>query len=240
MRIDKFLSEMGAATRKETAQAARRGAIKINGEVCRAPDRHIDPEKDTVSYYESIIPYKRFRYIMLNKPEGYVSATEDGISPTVLELLPEEYSRFNLFPCGRLDKNTVGLMLLTDDGELAHRLLSPKRHVSKVYEYKSKFPLSDENRKMLEEGVTLDDGYETLPSHIELDDGAMSGRITLTEGKYHQIKRMFEAVGNKITALERIRFGPLSLDASLGRGEWRELTEAEIRALEAHAGKGQT
>ena len=168
---------------------------------------------------------------MLNKPEGYVSATEDGKYPTVLELLPEEYSAFELFPCGRLDKNTLGLMLITDDGELAHYLLSPKRHVSKKYYFKSKFAIDKEDKDRLEKGVALDDGYETKPAVIELVGEGNEGYITLTEGKYHQIKRMLDAVGNKITYLERVTFGPLSLDPDLERGEWRELTEDEIAAL---------
>lgn len=223
---------MGVASRKETAQAARKGAVRVNGEICREPDMHIDPEKDEISFFDRIIRYEKYRYIMLNKPDGYVSATEDGDAPTVLELLPDEYKKFDLFPCGRLDKHTLGLMLITDNGELAHRLLSPKHHVSKTYAYESKFPLSEADRVRLEAGVTLDDGYETLPAKIELDEGASSGKITLTEGKYHQIKRMFEAVGNKITALERISFGPLVLDPELERGEWRHLTADEISALE--------
>jgi len=234
VRIDKFLSTMGIATRSESSSAARKGGIVVNGTPCRDASKHIDPEKDVIIYCGREVTYKKYRYIMLNKPDGYVSATEDGKDPTVLELLPAEYRKFNLFPCGRLDKNTLGLMLITDNGELAHRLLSPKHHVKKTYAYKSKFPLSEEDRILLEAGVTLDDGYETKPAQIELDEGRASGRITLIEGKYHQIKRMFDAVKNKITYLERISFGPLTLDASLKRGEWRELTDEETRALEEY------
>lgn len=235
MRLDKFLSSMGIASRSEVSAAARRGAITVDGVVCRDASTHIDPDRSAVVFCGRSVTYKKYRYIMLNKPEGYVSATEDGKDPTVLDLLPEEYKKFNLFPCGRLDKNTLGLMLITDNGELSHRLLSPKRHVKKTYVYRSKFPITDEEKELLESGVTLDDGYETKPSLIELDSGKDSGKITLTEGKYHQIKRMFESVNNKIIYLERIAFGPLVLDASLGRGEWRELDENEIKALEEHA-----
>ena len=231
MRIDKFLSEMGIATRKEAASAAKRGGVLINGVPQKDTAKHIDPELDEVIYLGRKIEYAKFRYIMLNKPEGYVSATEDGRDPTVLELLPPEYMNFNLFPCGRLDKNTLGLMLITDDGELSHRLLSPKRHVDKKYYFHSKFPLSEEDASRLETGVILDDGYETKPSKIELLGGGNEGYITLTEGKYHQIKRMLDSVGNKITYLERVTFGPLSLDPSLERGEWRPLTDDEITAL---------
>ena len=170
---------------------------------------------------------------MLNKPEGYVSATEDGREKTVLDLLTGDAVRPGLFPCGRLDKNTLGLMLITDDGELAHKLLAPKSHVSKTYRFRSKFPISLADAERFEGGVTLEDGYVTLPAKIELDEDATGGYITLTEGKYHQIKRMLEAIDNKITYLERITFGNLVLDKSLERGEWRYLTEEEIVGLRA-------
>ncbi len=233
MRLDKFLSNMGIATRSESGKAAKRGGITLNGVLCPRADIQINPDSDVVSYFGKVIKYQQFRYIMLNKPEGYVSATEDGRDKTVLELLPDEYRKFNLFPCGRLDKYTVGLMLLTDDGELAHKLLSPKHHVSKKYGYQSELPLSDADKKHLEEGTVIDGGYKTKPSVIELFDDRKSGTITLTEGKYHQIKQMFDSVKNKITFLERITFGPLSLDENLARGEWRELTDDEVAALRA-------
>ena len=171
----------------------------------------------------------------MNKPVGVVSATEDGREKTVLDLLPAELQRLELFPCGRLDKNTEGLMLLTDNGSLAHYLLSPKRHVSKKYRFESKFPLTEEKRAELEGGVDIG-GYLTKPCQVEITDGG--GYITLTEGKYHQIKLMLDAVGNKVTALERLTFGPLSLDPSLGRGEWRYLTPEEIRSIEILAPDG--
>jgi 16S rRNA pseudouridine516 synthase len=170
---------------------------------------------------------------MLNKPEGFVSATEDGRDPTVLTLLPQELQRIGLFPCGRLDKYTLGLMLLTNDGELSHRLLSPRHHVEKRYAYTCKFPLSSEDMSILEAGVELEDGYLTKPARIIAEPQTLGGIIVLTEGKYHQIKRMFDAVGNKIRSLERITFGPLSLDPSLERGDWRYLTDEETALLKA-------
>ena len=173
-------------------------------------------------------------YIMLNKPEGYVSATEDGKDRTVLDLLPDGVRNDRMFPCGRLDKNTLGLMLITDNGELSHRLLAPKSHVDKKYRFKSRDAIDPEDAKRFEGGLTLEDGYVTLPARIELDGDGMGGIITLTEGKYHQIKRMLSALDNKITYLERLTFGPLTLDSSLKRGEWRYLTEDEIAALEKH------
>ena len=171
---------------------------------------------------------------MLNKPEGYVSATEDAREKTVLELLPENLRTLGLFPCGRLDKNTVGLMLLTNNGDLGHKLLSPRYHVSKKYRYTAKFPLSAEDIQHLEQGISILDGYVTLPAKLYPDEDLSSGEIEITEGKYHQIKLMFEAVGNKITFLERITFGPLRKDETLSRGEWRELTDAEVASLEDH------
>lgn len=234
MRIDKFLSNMGVATRSESSKAARGGLILVNGVAVKKADVHIDPEKDEIIFCGRKIEYRKYTYILMNKPDGVVSATEDGRDKTVIDLLPEELQKLNLFPCGRLDKHTLGLVMLTDDGDLAHRLLSPKHHVKKKYFFESKFPLTDEEISYLERGATLEDGYVTKPSEIELLSDRKSGYITLVEGKYHQIKRMLEAVNNKITYLERITFGPLSLDKSLQRGEWRFLTDNEIKELEEH------
>ena len=234
MRIDKFLSNMGIASRTESSKAARGGAIFVNGVPVKKADVHIDPEKDVITYCGRKIEYRKYTYILMNKPDGVVSATEDGRDKTVIDLLPEELQKLNLFPCGRLDKHTLGLVMLTDDGDLAHRLLSPKHHVKKKYRFECKFPLTDEEISYLEKGATLEDGYITKPSEIELDADKKSGYITLVEGKYHQIKRMLESVNNKITYLERITFGPLTLDENLARGEWRFLTEHEIKKLEEH------
>ena len=234
MRIDKFLSNMGVATRTESSKAARQGGILVNGATVKKADIHIDPEKDVVTYLGRRIEYRKYTYILMNKPDGVVSATEDGRDKTVIDLLPEELQKLNLFPCGRLDKHTLGLVMLTDDGDLAHRLLSPKHHVKKKYYFESKFPLNEDEISYLEKGATLEDGYVTKPSEIELFENKKSGHITLVEGKYHQIKRMLESVNNKITYLERITFGPLVLDENLERGEWRFLTENEIKGLEEH------
>ena len=232
MRLDKFLSSSGTASRSETLRAVRSGNVTVNGTAAKKSDMQIDPDKDIITYFGKTISYRKYVYVMLNKPEGYVSATEDGRDPTVLELLPEELQKRNLFPCGRLDKNTVGLMLLTDNGTLSHFLLSPKRHVSKKYRFVSKFPITEETKEKLEAGVDIG-GYVTKPCEVEItEDG---GYITLTEGKYHQIKLMLDAVGNKVRELERITFGPLTLDETLSRGEWRYLNENEIKLLEAHA-----
>ena len=227
MRIDKILTTVGAASRTDAAKAAKRGEISVNGAVVRRADIHIDPEKDVLVFRGEKIVYKEFVYLLLNKPEGYVSATDDPREKTVLDLVPEKYAKLGLFPCGRLDKNTLGLVILTNDGEGAHRVLSPKHHVEKKYRFECEREVSEADSARLKNGITLDDGYVTKDAKLTLDEGARSGIITLTEGKYHQIKRMFAAVDNKITYLERISFGGITLDNSLKRGEWRELTPEE-------------
>lgn len=231
MRIDKLLSDMGLASRKESSAAARRGAITVNGTAVKDASRHIDPERDEVTYLGRRVEYRRYVYIMLNKPEGYVSATEDSRLPVVTELLSEEYRRMELFPVGRLDRDTVGLMLLTNNGPLAHKLLSPKHHVSKKYYFRCAEPLAEGVERRFADRITLADGYECLPAEIVLDPDRRGGVITLTEGKYHQIKRMIAACGSRVTFLERTVFGDISLDGTLARGEWRPLTDAEIASL---------
>ncbi len=235
MRLDKFLVATRCCSRSEAKKHARKGAVTVNGVAAKTSDMNIDENNDRVAFCGREIVYRRFTYVMLNKPEGVVSATEDGRDVTVLDLLPADVRTRGMFPCGRLDKNTLGLVLLTDDGELAHRLLAPKSHAPKLYRYRSKFPVSPDEAGRFEAGLTLEDGYETKPARIELDDDRLGGYITLVEGKYHQIKRMLEALDNKITYLERVEFGPLKLDASLARGEWRYLTDDEIEALREHA-----
>ncbi len=231
MRLDKLLTVTATATRSEAARAVRAGQVLVNGLPAKKADMQIEPMRDTVLYRGSPVLYREHYYILLNKPTGYVSATEDGREPTVLTLLPPKYTALGLFPCGRLDKNTEGLMLLTDDGDTAHRLLSPRRHVTKRYRFTVKFPLTESECARFREGLVLEDGYETKPADILLDDGGKSGIITLIEGKYHQIKRMMLALHNQITSLERISFGPLALPADLPRGAWRELTKEEETAL---------
>ena len=228
MRIDKFLTETGTCSRSEAGKAVRRGEVLLNGRAVRSASEQIDPEKDRLTFRGEEIVYRKYTYIILNKPEGVVSATEDG-DVTVIDLLPEQLRRLSLFPCGRLDKYTVGFVLLTNDGALAHRLLSPKHHVEKCYRFLSRSPLSDEDMARLEAGVDIG-GYFTAPCRLEREgEGYL---ITLTEGKYHQIKRMLEAVGNKITFLERISFAGIALPAELARGEWRYLTENEEKQLQ--------
>ena len=237
MRIDKFLSVTGTASRTEAKKAVRAKAVTVNGIAASSADTHIDPFKDEITFYGAKIIYREHTYIMMNKPDGVVSATEDGRDKTVIDLLPPNLRSDKLFPCGRLDKNTLGLMLITDNGDLAHELLSPRSHVSKSYRFKSAEPISEEDVRRFEKGVTLADGYVTMPAKIELTGNGDEGIITLKEGKYHQIKRMLGALDNRIIYLERISFGPLELDKSLARGEWRFLTENEIEELKQHKNK---
>ena len=233
MRLDKFLSVTGTLTRSESKKAIRAGRLRIDGAVAKSGETQLDPEMQKVSLDGKEIIYRRFTYIMLNKPEGYVSATDDKKDKTVLDLLPDDMKKDGLFPCGRLDKYTIGLMLITDDGDLGHKLLAPKSHVTKSYRFEAEHEVSEADAEALRTGVHIEGGYLTKPCGLTLDEGRSSGVITLREGKYHQIKQMLEATKNKITYLERITFGSLGLDASLARGEWRYLTEEEIKALRA-------
>ena len=238
MRLDKYLSLAGIASRTETAKAVRGGEVLVDGIPARRADMQVDPDAVAVIFKGQPVTYRQFTYVLMHKPDGVVSATEDGREQTVLDLLPDELRRIRpaLFPCGRLDKHTTGLLLLTNNGELSHRLLSPARHVDKTYRFSVKFPLSDEDVAALESGVDIG-GYVTAPCRVLPDppaeDGTCrSGRIILHEGKYHQIKLMMEARHNQITRLERITFGPLTLDPTLAPGDFRLLTPEEIAALE--------
>lgn len=232
MRIDKLLSELGICTRREAAKIAKSGGILVNGVPERDVSQHIDPDKSRVSVLGREVVYQKYTYVMLNKPTGYVSATDDKSLPYVTELLPEELRRRELFPVGRLDRDTVGLMILTNNGTLAHSLLSPKHHVKKEYFFTAAEPLRDGAEQIFQDGVTLADGYECKSAELYLSPDRREGRIVLTEGKYHQIKRMIASQDNRVTSLERISFGGISLDSSLSRGEWRYLTDEEIALLE--------
>ena len=236
MRIDKLISEAGYASRNEAAKAARKGNVTVNGVEVKDLSRHIDPEKDVVTFFGEVVEYITSVYIMLNKPEGYVSATEDSRLPVVTELLPEELRHRELFPVGRLDRDTVGLMILTNDGQLAHTLLSPRRHVTKLYRFRAAEPVCEGAEEKFRDGITLADGYECKSAVISLDPDRMGGLIELTEGKYHQIKRMIASLDNRVVYLERVQFAGISLDGSLERGEWRHLSAGEVSSLREKAG----
>lgn len=231
MRLDKFLSETGTASRTESRRAAACGSISVNGQIVRDISLHINPENTTVLFRGVPVRYQKYVYLMMNKPGGVISATEDGASQTVLDLLPDKYQKMGLFPCGRLDKNTLGLLILTNNGELAHRLLAPKSHVEKTYRFRCERPLTDADCALLCRGVDIGEKSSTRPATLRLISDT-EGEITVVEGKFHQIKRMFQAVCNKIIDLERISFAGIPLDPSLARGAWRELSAREITQLE--------
>ena len=234
MRLDKLLSNMGYGSRKEVRQLLKKGAVRVNTETVKDATLHIDIDKDEVTILGEKVVYKEFIYLMMNKPQGVLSATEDLKDRTVIDLLDVEFRHFEPFPVGRLDKDTEGFLLLTNDGKLAHNLLSPKKGVPKTYFAHVEGIVTEEDVERFEEGVILDDGYETKPGRLAILKSAPVSEIelTITEGKFHQVKRMFEAVGKKVVYLKRLSMGPLTLDEGLGLGAYRELTEEEIALLE--------
>lgn len=233
MRLDKYLGEMGMGTRSQLKEAAKKGRILVNGEVEKKTERKIVPGNDVVSFDGQPVSYVEMEYYMLNKPQGVVSATEDKRHQTVVELIGDR-KRDDLFPVGRLDIDTEGLLLITNDGDLAHRLLSPKRHVDKVYFARLEGELPADAVERLARGITLTDGTPTLPARLEIQkQGGGESEILLTihEGKFHQVKRMFEALGCQVVYLKRMSMGPLVLDGELQPGEYRALSEEELEAL---------
>ncbi len=228
MRLDKFIADTGIASRKEAAKAARAGLVTLNGAPVKDLSVHVDENTADVTYCGNRVNWAKYVYVMLNKPAGYISSTEKS-DRTVMALLPPEFSKMEMFPCGRLDIDTVGLLIVTNDGPLAHELLSPRRHAEKTYFYRCEPGIGNEEKEKIEAGVDIG-GYVTKPAKTELQD-ASSGYITLTEGKFHQIKRTFEAVSSKITYLKRVEFGGVSLDEALPEGKWRYLREEEIGTL---------
>lgn len=234
-RLDKFLVEMSVASRSTIKDMAKKGRIAVNGNIVKATDLKIDEDVDTVSVDGQVIAFSNTEYFMLNKPAGVITATLDKKAKTVLDLI-DERTRNDLFPVGRLDKDTEGLLLITNDGDLAHRLLAPKKHVDKVYYADTDGIVTDEHVRRFAEGLTLLDGTPVMPGELtvlETDTNADTSKIQLTihEGKFHQVKRMFEAVGCSVTYLKRLSMGPLMLDEALKPGEYRRLTDEEINML---------
>lgn len=231
MRLDKYLAEMGVGTRQEVKKQIRQGKAAVNGTVVKAADTKIDETSDEVTICGRNISYVSYEYYMLNKPAGVVSATEDRRDTTVIDLIKEK-KRKDLFPVGRLDKDTEGLLLITNDGDLAHRLLAPKKHVDKVYYAKIDGMVTEEDVKRFAEGIDIGAEEEEMTRPAQLDilkSGEESEiRLTIHEGKFHQVKRMFLAVGKEVTYLKRERMGTLCLDENLKPGEYRLLTEEEI------------
>ncbi|WP_050616102.1 pseudouridine synthase [Bacillus testis] len=233
MRIDKMLANSGFGSRKEVKKMLKSGAVKVDGAVIKDAKFHVDPDSQQVTVQGMEVEYREFIYLMMNKPPGILSATEDDRQETVVDILEDEDRAFEPFPVGRLDKDTEGLLLLTNDGQLSHKLLSPKKHVPKKYFAVIEGEVTEEDGKAFQRGVTLDDGYHTKPGHLTiLSSGPISEiELTITEGKFHQVKRMFEAVGKKVTYLKRLTMADLVLDETLELGEYRELTEEELESL---------
>ena len=233
MRLDKFLAEVGLGSRKEVKQLIKKGQISVNQKIEKSDKKQIDPEKDQVDYQGEILHYQEFYYYLLHKPAGVVSTTEDKDDKTVMDLFSPSDYRSDLFPVGRLDKDTEGLLLITNDGKLAHDLLSPKKHVEKEYFAEVQGVMTAEDQRRFVDGFLLD-GERTLPAELLIDEvteNKSKVRIILHEGKFHQVKRMVKACGKEVTYLKRIRMGKLLLTKELVKGAYRSLTEDELKGL---------
>ena len=229
-RLDKLLADSGLYSRSQARAAIRGGNVSVNGAAARSPEEKYDPETSEIRVDGELVSCAGKRYLMLHKPAGVLSATEDPKQRTVLDLLPAPYRHMDLFPVGRLDKDTTGLLLLTNDGDFAHRVISPKKHVPKVYRAAVDGVLDEEDVAAFAQGIVLADGTACLPARLELPEPNI-GRVTVYEGKYHQVKRMFAARGKPVTALHRESVGALTLDPALSAGAARELTPAELEAV---------
>lgn len=232
LRLDKIISSTGRWSRREVAERVRRGEVLVNGLPARSAAEKADPEKDVVTVAGETVDWKASRYLMMNKPAGVLSATEDARDRTALDLLPEHYLRLGLFPAGRLDKDAVGLLLLTDDGDYAHRVISPNRHVWKEYYVETEGTLLPEYCKAMEQGIRLKD-VECLPARMQILQPENPGRalVFVREGKFHQVKRMMAALHCPVTFLKRCAIGGLRLDETLAPGQWRELTREEAERV---------
>ena len=228
-RLDKYLSSRGAGSRKEVQRLIKSGAVTVDGAVCKQTDNKIDPDSADVAVNGQAVGEKLV-YIMLNKPAGVVSATEDSRDKTVIDILPDDLKRRGLFPAGRLDKDTEGLLIITNDGELAHRMLSPKKHVEKTYVATLDGEITEDAIHKFEQGVIFADGYKCMPAKLKIGENGDKtvGIVTIFEGKYHQVKRMFASCGLKVVHLKRISIGNLYLDSKLPIGEAKSLTNLEI------------
>lgn len=234
LRIDKMLSNTGVGSRKQIKTDARNGHIEVNGTIEKDSSRIIDTETDAVKYKGEIIKYTQYIYLMMNKPRGVVSATEDNYDKTVIDLLKDEDKSYKPFPVGRLDKDSEGLLLITNDGKLSHDLLSPKKHVDKTYYVEVDEEVTENDVTAFEKGVILkEDNYKTLPAKLQIIESGYPSicLVTIREGKFHQVKRMFNAINNEVIYLKRISMGTLKLDESLKTGQYRHLTEEEIKLL---------
>nr|WP_294689978.1 pseudouridine synthase [uncultured Anaerostipes sp.] len=235
-RLDKFLCDSLNITRKEAKEAVKKGKVTINGEVVKKPECKLDADDDQVEFEHQPVIFEQFHYLMLHKPQGVVSATKDNHDKTVIDLIHEDF-KDKLFPVGRLDKDTEGLLLLTDDGMLAHELLSPKKHVDKVYFAKVAGRFTEEEIKRFREGLDIGNGEKAKEAFLEIlkaGEDQSEVLITITEGKFHQVKRMAKAVGSEVLYLKRLSMGPLKLDEELEIGTYRRLSEEELHKLKEH------
>ncbi len=229
-RIDKIIASQGQYSRSDVKKLISKKQVAVNGEVVKSANAKADPLTDRITVKGVALNFKRNVYLMLNKPKGYVSATEDRDHQTVLELVPEEFSGRDIFPAGRLDRDTTGLMIITDDGALAHNILAPKKHVQKIYHVELDIPVTEEMARGFAEGVELNDGV-CKEARLEITS-EFTAKVTLKEGRYHQIKRMFGCYGAKVVELHRLAMGNLHLPEDLAVGECRELTEEELKLLQ--------
>ncbi len=233
-RLDKILSNLGYGSRKEIKSLAKSGAIKVDDEIIKDSSFKIDPTSSKIEVDDQEVSYRKYVYLMMNKPSGVISSTDDWRDKTVLDIIDNEYRVFKPFPVGRLDKDTEGLLILSNDGQLAHQILSPKKHVKKKYYVEVNGKVTDDDKKEFKQGVIIDDGYKTLPADLEIlvSEGISKVFLTIVEGKFHQVKRMFKAVGKEVVYLKRVAMGKLQLDEDLQLGGYRELTDHEISLLQ--------
>lgn len=234
MRLDKILSHLGVGTRKEVKKYIRKGLVLVNGEVIKKDDYKVDENHDKIIFDNEVLQYRKYVYLMLHKPAGYICATHDKIHPTVLELI-QGYENFELFPVGRLDKDTEGLLLLSNDGDFAHKLMSPNRHHGKIYYAIIDGVVTDQDIFAFKNGITIDTGYQCKESFLNILSTTRNSseiEIEIFEGKFHQIKKMFEAIDKKVTYLKRISIRNVELDPALKKGEFRELSYDELVDLQ--------
>ena len=238
MRLDKLLANYGIGTRKEVKSLIRKGFVKVNGMIIKKDDFKVDHEIDEIVFDDELIEYRPYVYIMLNKPAGYISATKDNLHPTVLELI-KGYENYDLFPVGRLDLDTEGLLLITNDGDFSHKLLAPSRNHSKIYFANIAGVMDEQDIQAFKDGIILNTGYHCKPANLEIinkNNDSCDVRIEIFEGKFHQVKKMFLAYGVKVTYLKRISFGEFKLDEGMAVGSYRTLTEAEKTILRTYLG----
>lgn len=235
IRLDKMICNLGYSTRSQLKKEIKSGCVTVNGQIIKDSSLIVDTDQDIVTYYNETVNYIKYIYLMMNKPQGVISATEDyHCAKTVIDLLDDFNKNFEPFPVGRLDKDTEGLLILTNNGKLAHNMLSPRKHVDKTYFAYIEGILTTDDIRAFEEGVTfIDDGYKTMPAKLEIikSSDISECKVTIKEGKFHQVKRMFEAVEKRVIYLKRLSMGPIKLDEDLGLGEYRDLNEEEVLLL---------